>query len=145
MPFPPKRPGVTSFTWHDEETPARTGEGVSRTSEKGSKLYRLRVEFKGLLPMIDVVRATSLREAIKFAHNRYPLAVNVVSLEPVRKPRKRKLGEAVHPGQMVQCPRCKKRHKIAEPEEEGQRLLFIRCDGEKIAVALENRYLPQAN
>ncbi len=92
MPFPPKRPGVASFTWTDGE-PARTGEGVSRTSEKGSKLYRLRVEFKGMLPMVDVIRATSLREAIKFAHNRYPGATNVVSLEPVRKPRKRKLGE----------------------------------------------------
>ncbi len=145
MAFPQKSPGVCTLPWQDGETAARLGEGISRNSDKGTRLYRLRIEFKGMLPMIDVIRARDLRQAQRFARNRYPSATAVISLEPRRTPRKHKLGEEVHPGQLVICPRCQKRHKIAEPEEEGQKLLFIRCNDEKIAVALESRYLPQAN
>jgi hypothetical protein len=120
---------------------------VRATDLKRTRFYRLRVEFKGMLPMIDVIRARDLKQAQRFARNRYPSATAIISLHTPkpRTPRKHVLGEEVHPGQLIHCPRCQKRHKIAEPEEDGQRLLFINCGHEKIAVAIENRYLPQAN
>lgn len=51
------------------------------------------------------------------------------------------------PGQLVQCPRCGKRHRVLKPLEAEQKLDQIRCSrtGELIVVGLEGRYLPQVN
>ena len=61
--------------------------------------------------------------------------------------KKRGLGDAVLPGQLVQCPRCGKRHRVLKPLEAEQKLDQIRCSrtGELVVVGLEGRYLPQVN
>ncbi len=41
-------------------------------------------------------------------------------------------------GQMVGCPNCTRKHAVL-PQADGERLNYIRCDGEKIAIALEGR------
>ncbi len=55
------------------------------------------------------------------------------------------LGDPIRPGQYVPCPRCGKRHRVLKPHLETQRLLFVACAGVPLAVAIEGRYLPQAN
>lgn len=57
------------------------------------------------------------------------------------------LGDEVRAGMVVPCPRCNpfKRHRVLKPETADQKLQFIKCNGELIAVGLENRYLPSAN
>jgi hypothetical protein len=57
--------------WREESAP-RLGEGISRTSAKGTRLHRLRIVFPQAMPMIETIRATSIREAKQFARNRYP-------------------------------------------------------------------------
>lgn len=56
----------------------------------------------------------------------------------------RGLGDELLPGMVVPCPRCGdgKRHRVLKPESENQKLLYIKCNGELIVVALEGRYLP---
>jgi DNA-directed RNA polymerase subunit RPC12/RpoP len=61
--------------------------------------------------------------------------------------KKRGLGDALLPGQLVRCIRCGKRHRVLKPSEAEQKLDQIRCSrtGELIVVGLEGRYLPPAN
>ena len=51
------------------------------------------------------------------------------------------IGETLKPGMQWPCPRCKKKHRVLEPELPMQRLDFIRCNGELVAVGLEGRPL----
>ena len=57
------------------------GEGISRTSAKASRLYRLKVIFRGAMPMLETIRATNGKEARKFAKNRYPDATEIELLK----------------------------------------------------------------
>ncbi len=41
-------------------------------------------------------------------------------------------------GQTVRCPNCRRKHAVL-PQADGERLYYIRCDGEKVAIALEGR------
>ena len=56
---------------------AVVGLGLTRTEDPGAKLYRGTVSFGSARPMIELIRATSKAEAIKFATNRYPTATNI--------------------------------------------------------------------
>lgn len=62
---------VVSFQYnHDPEV--SLGEGISRTSEKRSRLYELKIWLPGQGAMRDLIRATSVNQAVQFARNRYP-------------------------------------------------------------------------
>ncbi len=58
-----------------------------------------------------------------------------------------KLGDTLTAGQLVQCPRCNKRHRVLKQADAEQKLNQIRCSaiGELVVVGIEGRYLPQAN
>jgi hypothetical protein len=56
---------------------AVVGLGLTRTEDPKSKLYRITVSFTHARPMTELIRATSKTEALKFATNRYPTAINI--------------------------------------------------------------------
>jgi hypothetical protein len=60
-----------------EEHGANIGEGVSRTSDPNAHLYEMLVEFNGMKPMREWIRAMSRADAAKFAANRYPTATKI--------------------------------------------------------------------
>ena len=60
-----------------EDNGASIGEGLSRTSNPNAKLYEILVEYSGMKPMREWLRATSCAEAAKFAANRYPTHTNI--------------------------------------------------------------------
>jgi hypothetical protein len=60
-----------------EDNGASIGEGLSRTSNPNAKLYEILVEYSGMKPMREWLRATSREEAAKFAANRYPTHTNI--------------------------------------------------------------------
>ena len=62
--------------WNEEHGPS-LGEGISRSSDPKAQLYRATVEFRGMRPMREWLRATSETEAAKFAANRYPSSINI--------------------------------------------------------------------
>jgi hypothetical protein len=62
--------------WNEEHGP-NLGEGISRSSDPKAQLYEITVEFKGMRPMREWLRATSEAEAAKFAANRYPNHNNI--------------------------------------------------------------------
>jgi hypothetical protein len=143
----PKTPGAGPAAGREGEPAPRLGEGISRTSEPNTKLFRLRVEFASSLPLVETIRARTPKQAQKFARNRYPGATVVTLLvEPSkRRFRNRVLGEEINPGQLVYCPRCQRSHRVMEPTEDGQRLLYVKCQDRLKVIGLENRYLPQVN
>ena len=53
------------------------GLGLTRTNDPKAKLYELTVKFNMARPMREWIRATSKKEAIKFATNRYPTATSI--------------------------------------------------------------------
>lgn len=62
---------VVSFQYNqDPET--RLGEGISRTSEKRARLFELKIWMPGQGAMRDLIKATSVTQAVQFAKNRYP-------------------------------------------------------------------------
>lgn len=67
---------------HDPES--RFGEGISRTSEKRSRLFELKIWMPGQGAMRDLIRATSINEAVAFARNRYPKCEIEVPEEAVK-------------------------------------------------------------
>jgi hypothetical protein len=140
--FNAKSPGACSLTWQDGEPAPRLGEGISRTSAKNAKLFRLRIEFEKSLPMIETIRARSATEARKFARNRYPSCKEATVLQDKRKAPQRGLGDEVRAGQIVPCPGCDGNHRVLPLAEEGQKLDYIRCNGQLIVVGIEGRYLP---
>lgn len=69
---------VDSYLMHwREDNGAAIGEGLSRTSNPNAKLYEIVVEFSGMKPMREQLRATSGAEAARFAANRYPTHTNI--------------------------------------------------------------------
>ena len=56
---------------------AIVGLGLTRTEDPNSKLHRITVRFAMARPMTELIRATTKAEALKFATNRYPTAVNI--------------------------------------------------------------------
>jgi len=78
-PPEPERKGFSVvFGWEEEDRP-NLGEGISRTSKAGSKLWDVVVVLNTSGPMRTTVRAMSKAEAIKFSRNRYPSAKSITS------------------------------------------------------------------
>ncbi len=78
--------------WREEPQP-NTGDGISRTADPNAQLYEILVEFVGLMPMREWLRATSRKEAAKFAANRYPTAtkITIVSKNHVNQPARKRV------------------------------------------------------
>jgi hypothetical protein len=76
-----------------EEHGANIGEGVSRTSDPKAHLYEMVVEFSGMKPMREWLRATSRDEVAKFAANRYPTAtkITVITKDYVKRPSRKRI------------------------------------------------------
>jgi len=76
-----------------EEHGANIGEGVSRTSDPKAHLYEMLVEFNGMKPMREWIRAMSRDEAAKFAGNRYPTAtkITIITKDYVKRPSRKRI------------------------------------------------------
>ena len=76
-----------------EEHGANIGEGVSRTSDPNAHLYEMLVEFNGMKPMREWIRAMSRDEAAKFAANRYPTAtkITIITKDYVKQPARKRI------------------------------------------------------
>jgi hypothetical protein len=76
-----------------EEHGANIGEGVSRTSDPKAHLYEMVVEFNGMKPMREWIRAMSRAEAAKFADNRYPTAtkITIITKDYVKQPARKRV------------------------------------------------------
>jgi hypothetical protein len=76
-----------------EEHGANIGEGVSRTSDPKAHLYEMLVEFNGMKPMREWLRAMSRAEAAKFAANRYPTAtkITIITKDYVKRPSRKRI------------------------------------------------------
>ena len=76
-----------------EEHGANIGEGVSRTSDPKAHLYEMVVEFSGMKPMREWIRAMSRDEAAKFAANRYPTStkITIVTKDYVKQPARKRV------------------------------------------------------
>ena len=78
--------------WRKEHG-ANIGEGVSRTSDPNAHLYEIVVEFNGMKPMREWLRATSREEVAKFAANRYPTStkITVITKDYVKQPARKRV------------------------------------------------------
>ena len=76
-----------------EEHGANIGEGVSRTSDPKAHLYEMLVEFNGMKPMREWIRATSRDEVAKFAANCYPTStkITVITKDYVKQPARKRI------------------------------------------------------
>jgi hypothetical protein len=76
-----------------EEHGANIGEGVSRTSDPKAHFYEMVVEFNGMKPMREWIRAMSRDEAAKFAANRYPTAtkITIITKDYVKRPSRKRI------------------------------------------------------
>ena len=76
-----------------EEHGANIGEGVSRTSDPNAHLYEMIVEFSGMKPMREWLRALSRDEAAKFAANRYPTStkITIITKDYVNRPSRKRI------------------------------------------------------
>ena len=76
-----------------EEHGANIGEGVSRTSDPKAHLYEMLVEFNGMKPMREWLRAMSRDEAAKFAANRYQQAtkITIITKDYVKQPARKRV------------------------------------------------------
>lgn len=54
--------------------PDQAGEGITRTTDSGARLFPVRVEFHQGPAMTCTVRARDSRQALRFALNRHPNA-----------------------------------------------------------------------
>lgn len=79
MPFKPPRGKDVAFalTWQDDETPS-LGEGISRTSDKNAPMWAVTIQIPGQMPIKEVIRAHTRKEAKLFATNRYPKASSII-------------------------------------------------------------------
>lgn len=86
-----------------EEHGANIGEGVSRTSDPSARLYEISVEFNGMKPMREWLRATSRIEAAKFAANRYPTStkITIITKDHVKQPARKRVSNRVQTDRAV--------------------------------------------
>ena len=84
-----------------EEHGANIGEGVSRTSDPKAHLYEMLVEFNGMKPMREWLRAMSRDEAAKFAANRYPQAtkITIITKDYVKQPARKRVSKELRSDQ----------------------------------------------
>ena len=79
MTFKPPRGKDVAFalTWRDDETPS-LGEGISRTSDKNAPMWAVTIQIPGQMPIKEVIRAHTRKEAKLFAANRYPRSTSII-------------------------------------------------------------------
>ena len=84
-----------------EEHGANIGEGISRTSDPNAHLYEMVVEFTGMKPMREWIRAMSRDEAAKFAANRYPTStkITIITKDYVKRPARKRVPNGVRTDQ----------------------------------------------
>jgi hypothetical protein len=84
-----------------EEHGANIGEGISRTSDPKATLYEILVEYSGMKPMREWLRATSREEVAKFAANRYPTSkkITVITKDHVKQPARKRIPNGVRTDQ----------------------------------------------
>jgi hypothetical protein len=84
-----------------EEHGANIGEGISRTSDPNATLYEILVEYSGMKPMREWLRATSREEVAKFAANRYPTStkITVITKDHVKQPARKRISNGVRTDQ----------------------------------------------
>jgi len=84
-----------------EEHGANIGEGISRTSDPKATLYEILVEYSGMKPMREWLRATSREEVAKFAANRYPTStkITVITKDHVKQPARKRVPNGVRTDQ----------------------------------------------
>ena len=61
-----------------------TQEGITRTSDPNAITHDLILNFKEMMPLKITLLATSKKQAIKFAKNRYPTALSIITLNSTR-------------------------------------------------------------
>ena len=61
-----------------------TQEGITRTSDPDAIMHDLILNFKEMMPLKITLLATSKKQAIKFAKNRYPTALSIITLNSTR-------------------------------------------------------------
>lgn len=70
------------------DAPECIGEGITYTTERGTRLWALEVPFPGRRPMRCTIRAKSQRQALQFAAARHPAAdperIRVLSKDEAR-------------------------------------------------------------
>lgn len=64
----------------DTDAPRALGEGISRTTKAGAKLFAMELTFGGSRPMRTSIRALNWRQAEQFARNRHPDLLAIVRL-----------------------------------------------------------------
>jgi hypothetical protein len=89
-----------------EEHGANIGEGVSRTSDPNAHLYEMLVEFNGMKPMREWIRAMSRADAAKFAANRYPTAtkITIITKDYVKQPARKRVPDRLRTDPRVGQP-----------------------------------------
>ena len=61
-----------------------TQEGITRTSDPDAIMCDLILNFKEMMPLKITLLATSKKQAIKFAKNRCPTALSIITLNSTR-------------------------------------------------------------
>ena len=56
----------------DTDAPTALGEGISRTTKPGAKLFAMELKLPNSRPMRTSIRALNWRQAEQFARNRHP-------------------------------------------------------------------------
>jgi hypothetical protein len=89
-----------------EEHGANIGEGVSRTSNPQAYLYEMLVEFNGMRPMREWIRAMSRADAAKFAANRYPTAtkITIITKDYAKQPARKRVPDQLRTDPRVGQP-----------------------------------------
>lgn len=61
----------------DDDACQFAGEGITRTSTPGARLWPVEIRWPGVRPMRCTIRATSKRQAYQFAERRHPNARSI--------------------------------------------------------------------
>ena len=64
----------------DTDAPQALGEGISRTTKPGAKLFAMELKLPGSRPMRTSIRALNWRQAEQFARNRHPELQSITRL-----------------------------------------------------------------
>jgi hypothetical protein len=64
----------------DIDAPLALGEGISRTTQAGAKLFAMELKLPGSRPMRTSIRALNWRQAEQFARNRHPELQSITRL-----------------------------------------------------------------
>jgi hypothetical protein len=67
--------------------PAPSGPGVTFTDAANAKLFLMRITLSDQRSLKATIRAVTWRQAIAFARNRHPNALNIERLDPAETPR----------------------------------------------------------